>query len=364
MVANYARTRLFAGQGFDTCQVPALQQLANWFVSSPFGAVNLYIGGSSRACANAPLTAAYVAQVQRQGWTFIPTWVGPQAACSGFRSSMSYDTTIAYDQGKAEAQQAASVAAGLGLAAPDGSGAIIYYDLESYDTSDTACRAAARSFVSGWSAGLHARGSAAALYGAPCSSALNDMVTLPEPLEGVWIAQWFLPPGYRPNASVWGVSCVSDTLWVNHQRLRQYSGGHYETWGGVSLNIDDNVLDGIVSIVPVAPDPAAHPYPPDDAGGASVSLSVRWSGHDPNPGDSLTYQVYLNAGSDPTTLVCTTSAGACVLPADLAYATDYSWQVVTTDQTGLSSAGPTWHFRTRPAGLDLRQFLPVLTTGT
>jgi hypothetical protein len=132
----------------------------------------------------------------------------------------------------------------------------------------------------------------------------------------------------------------------------------------VSLSIDGNVLDGIVSIVPVAPDPPARPYPPDGAAAVTVTLSPRWSGHDPDPGDSLTYQLYLDAGSAPTTLVCTTTAGACTLPAGLAYDTAYSWQVVATDQTGLSSAGPVWHFRTRPAGLDRRQFLPVLKSGS
>jgi hypothetical protein len=60
---------------------------------------------------------------------------------------------------------------------------------------------------------------------------------------------------------------------VNHQRLRQYSGGQDETWGGVSLSIDGNVLDGIVSIVPVAPDPPARPYPPDGAAAVTVTLS-------------------------------------------------------------------------------------------
>jgi hypothetical protein len=46
---------------------------------------------------------------------------------------------------------------------------------------------------------------------------------------------------------VWDVACLSNGLWVNHQRIRQYAGGHGETWGGVTLNIDCNVIDGIVA---------------------------------------------------------------------------------------------------------------------
>jgi hypothetical protein len=277
---------------------------------------------------------------------------------------MSNDPTTAYNQGQAEAQQATSVAAGLGLAEPDGSGAVIYYDLEAYDTTNSACRAAAKAFVSGWSAAMHARGSASALYGASCASALTDLVTIPEPLDNVWIAQWLRPFAYRPDASVWGAACLSDTLWVNHQRLRQYAGGHDETWGAASLNIDSSALDGLVSIVPVAPDASAAPYPPDGDAAVTVTLSLRWSGHDPDPGDSLTYQVFLDAGSTPTTLACAGATDSCDLPEALAYDTAYAWRVIATDQTGLSSTSPIWHFRTRQAGLDPRQFLPILSSGS
>jgi hypothetical protein len=34
---------------------------------------------------------------------------------------------------------------------------------------------------------------------------------------------------------------------VSGQRLRQYAGGHNETWGATTINIDSNVLDGRVA---------------------------------------------------------------------------------------------------------------------
>lgn len=63
--AHFARTGLFTGQGFDACEAPTLPQLDGWFANSPYRAVNLYIGGLARACANTALTAAYVDQLQR-----------------------------------------------------------------------------------------------------------------------------------------------------------------------------------------------------------------------------------------------------------------------------------------------------------
>jgi hypothetical protein len=71
------RVSLFTGQGFDKCDIPALAQMQTWITRSPYRVVNLYIGGSRRACANEALSASYVRQLSRQGWKFIPTWVGP-----------------------------------------------------------------------------------------------------------------------------------------------------------------------------------------------------------------------------------------------------------------------------------------------
>ena len=67
------QTIAFVGQGFDKCEIPTLGQLEVWANSSPYGAVNLYIGGSNRACANGALSAEYVAQLAQKGWKFIPT---------------------------------------------------------------------------------------------------------------------------------------------------------------------------------------------------------------------------------------------------------------------------------------------------
>jgi photosystem II stability/assembly factor-like uncharacterized protein len=42
------QTATFIGQGFDKCEIATLSQLQNWSTNSPYRAVNLYIGGSSR----------------------------------------------------------------------------------------------------------------------------------------------------------------------------------------------------------------------------------------------------------------------------------------------------------------------------
>lgn len=246
VAAQAYKSELYAGQGFDSCSMPSAALMQDWITNSPYRVWNLYIGGSSRAGCGT-LTSAYISQLASQGWKFIPTWVGPQAACTNFTTRMSYDPATAYAQGVAEANQAVDAAAALGLTNPDKTGAILYYDLESYNTTDASCRAAAKSFISGWVTRLHALGNQAGVYGSPCSSAISDFDSNPQPPDAVWLAAWMIPYQYRQNVSLTNLACISSSLWSNHQRLRQYSGSHRESWGGFSLgSLDSNVIDAPV----------------------------------------------------------------------------------------------------------------------
>jgi len=248
-------TQLLIGQGFDKCDIPTLAELQDWITNSPYRAVNLYIGGSLRGCANSALTGTYLSQLRQQGWTFIPTWVGPQVPCSPYRSKFSEDLATAYNQGVAEANAAVNVAANLGLTLADNSGTVIYYDLEAYAITAPECaasRGAAKSFISGWTSRLHTLGNQAGVYGGAYGSALADFAAIPPNVpDAVWLAAWYTVPAYRSDATVWlgPNSYFSDTLWTNHQRIRQYASDHSETWGTTSLTVDSNVIDGIVTFV-------------------------------------------------------------------------------------------------------------------
>jgi len=247
-----SRTEIFTGQGFDTCEIPTLSQMQTWITHSPYDVVNLYIGGSCRACPNSALTASYVSELSQQGWKFIPTWVGPQSDCwsGSCGSSISNDPATAYNQGLNEANAAIDVAISLGLASADGSGTIIYYDLEAYDTSNAACHDAAKSFISGWTAQIHAKGSLAGVYG--YGPAINDFAGISNVPDAIWPAHWIYD-SYNSGATVWDVYGLSNSLWANHQRIRQYAGGVTETYGSVTLNIDCNVIDGIVATIAQQP---------------------------------------------------------------------------------------------------------------
>ena len=251
-IPNLGNTEVLIGQGFDKCEIPTLAQLQTWMDSSPYRAVNLYIGGSSRACSNSALTSIYLETLHHQGWKFIPTWVGPQAPCTGYSSRMSSDATTAYNQGINEANLAVEKLADLGLTYPDKTGSVVYYDIEYYGT-DTACRNAVNAFMNGWVSQIRTRGNLAGVYGSTlCNTGLSDFLTITNVPDVVWPARWYhnIYTGfYDPIATVWDLgSCIPNTVWADHQRIRQYEGDHNETWGGLTLEIDSNAIDGVVAV--------------------------------------------------------------------------------------------------------------------
>ena len=247
---------VFNGHAFDGCYVDGggapWVGMQTWWDTSPYRARNLYLGGASVAPCT-PLTKAYVQVLAQQGWAFVPTWVGPQAPCFvGTKRKMSSDAALAYQQGRVEAYLALGRAQVLGLTGPSGAGTVLYYDLESYTYSPTygaACQAAVEAFISGWTEVVRAEGSLSGVYGSPCSSNVPALAGIPHVPDAVWLAYWTYG-GYDPSASVFGVNCISDTLWSQSQRLRQYAGGHNETWGAVTYNIDSNKHNGPAATVP------------------------------------------------------------------------------------------------------------------
>ena len=243
--------RTFKGHAFDACEIPELAKMQTWITASPFRAVNLYIGGISRACRNLPLTASYIRSMYSQGWLFIPTWVGPQAPCTNFRNRFSYDENEAYQQGVDNANQAVDKLKSLNLTNPDGSGSIVYYDLESFPYSSQ-CSAAARSFVNGWTARLQQLGTRSGLYATSSNLTQNTFWSLPQPPPNepyaVWIAEWYKTPGFRADETVWDRRYLTNDYWKYDQRIAQYSGTFTGTWGGVSISIDPDVSEGPVAV--------------------------------------------------------------------------------------------------------------------
>jgi len=244
---NTTNWQLIQAHGFDTCADVNMTRMANWRASSPYSVYGLYIGGSMAYCPNTVFNATSLRLLFNAGWRFIPTWVGPQAPCTNFKTKFSLDPVVAYNEGVTNANQAVEALKIRGMTNPDGSGSVIYYDLERFP-DDAACKAAARSFLRGWTTRLQQLGNKSGLYATSRNLNTNQLYNLVPSIDVVWIAEWYATPYFRNWVTVYDVDYLSDSYWANHQRVYQYAGGHSETWGGTTMSIDSDVIDGIVAV--------------------------------------------------------------------------------------------------------------------
>ncbi len=292
---SQGRAAVFTGYGFETCTAPSIAALTAWAVS-PYDAVGIYLGGVNRACKDGNLSATWVTTVRSLGWSLMPLYVGLQAPCvsEAGLAKISQNLTTAATQGSAAADDAVAEAAGFGLPA----GSPLYLDVEGYATNNAGCTKVVQSFVGGWVSELHGVGYVAGVYGSAAST-IRDVAALGTPAvpDAVWIANWNGVQG------VFGDPHVSDTLWASHQRIHQYKGGHKETWGGVTLNIDDDYLDGPVvgpSAPPPSPPPPTQP-PPTAPGGAVGSGDGKAAASWPVQAFPVPVAVVLTPTSQPST---------------------------------------------------------------
>lgn len=263
-----ASAGVFTGYGFDACTAPSTKALQAWS-ASPYRALGIYLGGVNRACADGNLSSSWVATTLGMGWNLLPLYVGLQAPCVSQTKlqHISSNLTTAGSQGRAAADDAATLAAGK-FALPDSSP--IYFDMEGYPPNDSACTKVVQAFVTGWVTELRAQGYVPGVYGSAAST-IRDVSTLGTALpDAIWIANWNGVEG------VFGDPYVSDTLWANHQRVHQYKGGHNETWGAVTINIDSDYVDGAV-VSPIAPPPPAPPPPAGSVGSGDGKATATWT---------------------------------------------------------------------------------------
>ncbi len=249
--ANVVTPGNFRGYGFDQCLAPTQKAMNRWLKHSPFLAVGIYISGASRACRSQPnLTPTWVTTQLQHGWRLLPITLGPQAPCNPRFPRYGRDHRISNDpgpagrfgkahtQGVTQAGRAVSAAKKLGISA----GSTLWYDLENFDQTNTRCRKASLAFLSGWTKGIHALHYISGVYSSAGSgiwaldqARVNNPTAYQLP-DRIWIARW----DGKANTST---SYIREDGWRPGSRMKQYLGGHNESWGGVTINIDRNFLN-------------------------------------------------------------------------------------------------------------------------
>ena len=247
--ADAAATRVapgaFTGYAFDACQAPSQEAMDVWLERSPYWGIGIYTSGVNRYCDEQQhLSADWVAEQDRKGWRLLPLHVGLQASCRGdvkrwdlISGDPADDYAEARTQGRDAAREAVAAAEGYGIAKRS----TLWYDLEAFDITRTDCRESALRMVSAWTRKLHELGYRSGFYSSAASGIRmlenarldgTNRHTLP---DQIWIADWNQRASTR-------TSYISDDGWQG-SRVHQYTGGHDETYGGVTINVDSNFME-------------------------------------------------------------------------------------------------------------------------
>ncbi|MFO7749438.1 MAG: hypothetical protein R6V54_05040, partial [Desulfobacteraceae bacterium] len=168
--------------------------------------------------------------------------------------------------------------------------------------------------------------------------------------------------GYRWD---WNNDGVFDTDWLTTPTASH----SYPTEGQyiVRLQVKDNedaVGDATTNItVSTHPSSNQEPYTPhtpipaNNGVSQSVFSDLSWIGGDPDTGNIVFYDLYFGTSNPP--VFYTTTAGFSAtqsyitynLP-QLAFGTQYYWQIIAHDNHGASATGPVWTFTTLAFGVD------------
>ena len=277
---------VFTGLGFDTCSTPSTKAMAAW-AESPFRGVGIYIGGENSACSQPNLSASWVSAETTAGWHLIPTYVGLQATTSSCTSCAKMTTAAAGTQGAAAAEDAVTEAAAIGI----GSGSPIYFDMEAY-TPSTSATGAVLNFLSAWTEKLHALGYQSGVYSSS-GSGITDLAkqvgtgyAIP---DDIWTANWNNEENTLDPA-------LPSTAWPNHQRIHQFRGGHDDIYGGTTINIDSDYVDGATVGVGTPPVGESDPIGTLELSGSPLAGQLRVKGWalDPDaPTEALSINVFV-----------------------------------------------------------------------
>ncbi len=102
------------------------------------------------------------------------------------------------------------------------------------------------------------------------------------------------------------------------------------------------------------PNTPSNPSPSNGAVYQPTNLTLSWSGGDPN-GDTVTYTVYLDTSSNPTTQRCSGTSTSCSI-SGLSYSTIYYWKVVASDGKASAINDPVWNFTTQTLLLPVQPY--------
>ena len=300
--------------------------MAAW-AASPFRGVGIYIGGENGACSQPNLSASWVSAQTTAGWHLIPTYVGLQAPTSSLQQLRQADHRRRRPaQGMAAAEDAVAEATAIGdrRRQPD----LLRHGGLLADHERHRRRLA---FLDAWTEKLHA-------------ARLRLRRLLLERLRDRRPRRRSSAPPTPPRRHLDRQlerredtldPVVPSTAWPDHQRIHQFRGGHDETYGGVTINIDNDYVDGATVGVGTPPVGENDPIGSLELTGAPAAGQVRVKGWalDPDaPTEALAINVVVG-GREGQKGVETYELGQIANQERTDVAASHRWRAPTTAST-------------------------------
>ena len=112
-------------------------------------------------------------------------------------------------------------------------------------------------------------------------------------------------------------------------------------WGNPDLGME------LIPGENLPPNEPSNPDPWNGQTGVDADADLSWTGGDPDPGDTVVYNVRLEADNpDPETLVSDHQSETSFDPGTMEKGTIYYWRISAIDNHHRVTKGPVWHFST------------------
>lgn len=237
-------------EGFDSCENYSNAAMNTWAEKSPFTYVGTYLGGRNTPCETSRewIVDQYASHGKVNGWDFLPLWVGKQPSCS---SPAYYQFSENLEKARGEAAEEVDLAVARAEKFGFSPHAVLYYDVEPWNTENEGCAAAYRAYMNVWAKRLQEKYNfKAGVYGGDCAGGVGQLWGVTYRPDDVWLAH-FWPKGKSQMESVYTVECVPKEHLEVH-RFHQWDGLYegdpdrqYREYGGVKLQVDTNCANGV-----------------------------------------------------------------------------------------------------------------------
>lgn len=130
---------------------------------------------------------------------------------------------------------------------------------------------------------------------------------------------------------------------------------------GLVIKYDYDALGYVkkVTVLPnTPPDAPSNPTPANGAANIAQSVTLSWSGGDPDTDDTVKYDVYFSTSNPPVDKVASSLTEPSLPRSGLTKGVTYYWRIAAFDDHGATTYGPIWSFTTIPQTYSITSSVP------